>query len=63
MCKDCFFFNKYSILDVWQGSEYASVIWYSLFGKIEDANKIDSVTAPELQCKFTLFWNSNIITT
>ena len=30
-------------LDVWEGSEYASVICYSLFGKIEDANKLDSV--------------------
>ena len=37
------FFVKHSILDVWQGSEYASVICYSLFAKIEDANKIDSV--------------------
>ena len=37
------FFVKHSILDVWQGSEYASVICYSLFVKIEDANKIDSV--------------------
>ena len=25
-----------------QGSEYVSVICYSFFGKIEDANKIDS---------------------
>ena len=39
------FLVKGSILDVWQGSEYASV--YNLlliFLKIEDANKIDSVT-------------------
>ena len=35
--------SKNSILDVWQCSESASVIWYSLFGKIEDANTIDSV--------------------
>ena len=34
---------KDSILDVWQGSEYASVICYSLFGKIGNTNKIDSV--------------------
>ena len=33
---------KHSILDVWQGSEYASVICYSLFGKTEDGNKTDS---------------------
>ena len=37
------FFIKYFILDVWLDSEYASVICYSLFGKTEDANKIDSV--------------------
>ena len=37
------FFVKNSILDVRQGSEYVSVILYSLFAKIEDANKIDSV--------------------
>ena len=37
------FFFKHSNLDVRQGSEYASVICYSLFGKIEDANKIISV--------------------
>ena len=37
------FFVKHAILDVWQGSEYASAICYSLFGKIEDANKIDLV--------------------
>ena len=31
-------------LDVWLDSEYVSaVICYSLFGKIEDANKIDLV--------------------
>ena len=32
-----------SILDVWQCLEYGSVICDSLFGKTEDANKIDSV--------------------
>ena len=37
------FFDKHSILDVWQGSGYASVICYLLSGKIEEANKIDSV--------------------
>ena len=37
------FFVKHSMLDVRQGSEYASVMCYSLFGKIEDTNKIDSV--------------------
>ena len=37
------FFVKHSILDVWQGSQYASVICHSLFGIIEYANKIDSV--------------------
>ena len=36
-------FVKHSILDVWQSSDYAFVICYSLFGKTEDANKIDSV--------------------
>ena len=36
-------FVKHSTLDVWQGSEYISVICYSLFGKIEDTNAIDSV--------------------
>ena len=35
--------KQHSILDVWQGSEYVSVICYSLFGKIGDTNKIDSV--------------------
>ena len=30
-------------LDVWQNSEYASVICYSLFEEIDDSNKIDSV--------------------
>ena len=34
---------KLSMLDVWQGSEYASEICYSLFGKTEDPNNIDSV--------------------
>ena len=34
---------KHSILDVWQGYEYAPIICYSLSGKTEDANKIDSV--------------------
>ena len=39
------FFVRHSILDVWQGSKYASVIYTSsLFGKIEGINKIDSVT-------------------
>ena len=36
------FIVKNSTLDVWQSSEYASVICYSLFRKTEDANKIDS---------------------
>ena len=31
------FFDKHSILDVWQGSEYASAMYYSLFGKIDNA--------------------------
>ena len=34
---------KHSILDFWQSSEDASVICNSLFGKIKDGNKIDSV--------------------
>ena len=34
---------NHSTLDVPQSSEYVSVICCSLFGKIEDANKIDSV--------------------
>ena len=37
------FFVKHSILDVWQGSEYPSVIWYSLIGKFVDTKKTDSV--------------------
>ena len=37
------FLVKRSILDVWLGSEYASVIYYLLFEKIEDDNKIKSV--------------------
>ena len=37
-----FFFVKHFILDILQGSEYAPVICYSLLGKIEDANNIDS---------------------
>ena len=37
------FFAKHAILDVWQGSEYTAVIYYSLIGKIQDTNKIDSV--------------------
>ena len=37
-------------LDVWQDSEYASVICYSLFGKIQEANKLI-----QMQCKFTHF--------
>ena len=32
-----------NILDVWQNSEYASVICYSLLGKTKGANKIDLV--------------------
>ena len=38
-----FFFVKHSILDVRQGSEDTSVIRYTLFGKIEDAKKVDSI--------------------
>ena len=41
--KPLIFFVKHFIVDIWQNSEYASVICYSLFGKIEDVNKIDSV--------------------
>ena len=37
------FFVKHSNLDVWKGTEYASLICYSLFEKIDDADKIDSV--------------------
>ena len=37
------FFVKHSILDVCQSFEYASVICYSLFGKFENAYKIDLV--------------------
>ena len=37
-------FLKQSILDVQQGSEYTSAIYYSLLGKTEDPNNIDSVT-------------------
>ena len=37
------FLGKHSIVDIWQGSKYASAICYSLFGKIDDAKKIDSV--------------------
>ena len=37
------FFVKGFILDVWQGFEYASLICYSLFGKIEGPNKIDLI--------------------
>ena len=37
------FLVKHSILDIWQNSEYTSVICYSLFGKIVGANKIDLV--------------------
>ena len=36
-------FVKHSFLDVSQSFEDTSVICYSLFGKTEDANKIDSV--------------------
>ena len=35
------FFGKHSIIDVWQNSEYASVICYSLFQKIENVNKFN----------------------
>ena len=37
------FFAKHSILDVWQNSEYPSVVCYSLFGKIVGTNKTDLV--------------------
>ena len=37
-----FFFVEHFTLDVWLDSEYASIIYYSLFGKTEDSNKIDS---------------------
>ena len=37
------FFDKHCVLDVWLGFEYRFVIWYSLFEKDEDINKIDSV--------------------
>ena len=43
MAKSLFF--KHSILDVWEGPEHASVTCYSLFGEIEEANKIDSAKA------------------
>ena len=46
------FFVKHSILDVWQGSEYASVICYSLFVRVEDASKIDSVAVYIFILKF-----------
>ena len=39
---DNFFFVKHSILDVWQGSEYAYVMCYSLLGKIVNTKKMDS---------------------
>ena len=32
-----------TVLVVWQDSEFESVIWYSLYGKTEDTNKIGSV--------------------
>ena len=38
------FFVRHFILDVWLDSEYVDVICYLLFGKSEDANKIDSVS-------------------
>ena len=41
--KAVIFFFKHFILDVSEDSEYAPVICYLLFGKIEDTNKIDSV--------------------
>ena len=37
------FFVEHSISDVWQGSEYEFVISDSLFGKIDDTNKNNSV--------------------
>ena len=37
-----FFCAKHSILDGWQSSIYTSVICYSLFGKTENPNNIDS---------------------
>ena len=37
------FFVKHSILDVWQNSEYTSIICCSLSGNIEGANRIDLV--------------------
>ena len=40
--EDINFFVKCCILDVYQNTE-ASVIWYSLFGKTEEANNNDSV--------------------
>ena len=44
MTKSCqHFLGKDSILDAYQGSEYASVVCYSLFGKTKDANKTGSV--------------------
>ena len=44
-CQTCItFFLKTSILHVCQSSEYAYVIFYVLFGKIEDNNNIDLVT-------------------
>ena len=45
-------------LDIWQGFEYASVICYSFFGKIENANSIDSVAM-----QIYSFQNSNTVTT
>ena len=47
-------FVKHSILDIWQGSEYKSVICYSMLGKIEDASKTDLVAM-----QIYSFWNSN----
>ena len=44
------FFVKHFILDTCQVSEYASVICYSLFRKIEDAKRLI-----QLQCKFAHF--------
>ena len=38
-----FFAEIVLILDVWLDSEYASVICYSLYGKTEDSNRMDSV--------------------
>ena len=41
--KTIIFLVEHSILDVCKNSQYAFVIFYSLFGKIEGANKMDLV--------------------